>query len=100
MRLPDDCISDNLVNELFGQQHRFCDAEESNKCAILCPKNEHSRLVNEDVLSRLEGEMTSYHSIDTVKNDHGDDDADQQVNFPVEFLNTQSSGSPSARPKP
>jgi hypothetical protein len=32
--------------------------------------------------------MRSYHSIDTVKNDHGDNDADQQVSFPVEFLNT------------
>ena len=27
-----------------------------------------------------------YHSIDRVKSDRGDNDADQKVNYPVEFL--------------
>ena len=74
VRLPDLCLTSNLVNEVFGREHRVRDAEFLSRRAILRPKNEHSRVVNEDVLSRLEGALRTYKSTDSVKEDQGEDD--------------------------
>ena len=55
VRLSDDCVSDNVMTDPFGQWHKVSDVP---KWAL--------RLVNEGVLSRLEDEMKSYHSIDSI----------------------------------
>ena len=55
-----------------------------HKKAILCPKNEEALNINEDILSRLPGEMKTYYSVDTAKCD----DPSEALNYPVEFLNT------------
>lgn len=61
------------------------------KRAILCPKNEDCLALNTKIIQRLPGDMMSYRSIDSVK----EDDPDDVAKFPVEFLNTlQVSGLP------
>jgi ATP-dependent DNA helicase PIF1 len=51
---------------------------------ILCPKNEHSLLVNEEILQRLPGHEKLYTSVDEVECEEGDD----VTNYPTEFLNS------------
>jgi hypothetical protein len=52
--------------------------------AILCPKNEDTFMLNDDVLNRLEGEFKTYYSVDEVDAS----DEQERLNFPIEFLNT------------
>ena len=84
--IPSQYISADLVTDIFGTS--FSSEQVPFMCqrAILCPKNEHVRLINESVLSRLAAEEISYRSIDSVKAD--DNGLQSELNFPVEFLNT------------
>jgi hypothetical protein len=84
--IPRQLLSDQLVKDLFGATNLVEDAPAMSAQAILCPKNEHARLVNEDVLNRLEGNARTYVSIDHVKADQGEDEAGLQVTFSIEFL--------------
>lgn len=54
----------------------------------MCPKNEHVRLINDNVLQKLISNEICYCAIDSVKADNGSDDENMQVNFPVEYLNS------------
>ena len=49
---------------------------------FLCPKNTDVGFLNEEVLMRLEGEMTSYVSVDSID----DGTAEDSHNYPIEFL--------------
>ncbi|CAF4809532.1 unnamed protein product, partial [Rotaria sp. Silwood1] len=54
VELPSSCMLDgNLVDEIFGQNISIDDIPTLCNRTILCPKNEHSLLVNEEVLQRL-----------------------------------------------
>ncbi|CAF4426189.1 unnamed protein product [Rotaria sp. Silwood2] len=58
---------------------------------ILCPKNEHSLLVNEEALQRLPETEKTYTSVDEVECEDGDD----ITNYPTEVLNSRTpSGMP------
>lgn len=85
--IPSKFISKNIVTDVFGVTFTTQDVLSISKRAVLCPKNDHVRLLNESVLARLNAEEVSYYSIDSMVID--DDSFNQaQVNFPVEFLNT------------
>ncbi len=86
--MPREFLSENLVHDLFGQTHRVADAATMSKRAILCPKNEHARLINDEVLARLEGPVRTYRSIDRVRAEPGDDEDALQVQYPPEFLHS------------
>jgi hypothetical protein len=51
--------------------------------AILCPKNSDVHTINEDVLTRLQGDLITYFSADSLDDESN---ADRQ-NYPIEFLN-------------
>ncbi|CAF1593789.1 unnamed protein product [Didymodactylos carnosus] len=92
IELPRSCILDsNLVDEIFGQYISPEDISTLCNRTILCPKNEHSLLVNEEVLQRLTGIEKMYTSVDEVECEEGDD----VTNYPIEFLN---SAAPSEMP--
>ena len=87
IELPISCIlgnNSNLVDAIFGQNISVENI--SNLCnrIILCPKNEHCLLVNEEVLQRLPGTEKLYTSIDDMECDEGDEIS----NYPTEFLNS------------
>lgn len=68
----------------------------SDNCqsAILCPLNEDCFEINNAVLEKVPGEKRIYLSVDSVNTD----DASEQLQFPVEFLNSlEGSGLPRHR---
>ncbi|CAF3306522.1 unnamed protein product [Rotaria socialis] len=77
-------LDGNLVDEIFGQHISINDIPTLYNRTILCPKNQHSFLVNEEVLQRLPGTETTYTSVDDVECEDGDD----VTNYPTEFLNS------------
>jgi hypothetical protein len=82
IELPSSCIlNGNLVDEIFGQHISIEDVPTLCNRTILCPKNEHSLLVNEEVLQRLPGIEKMYTSVDEVE-------CDNVTNYPTEFLNS------------
>ena len=48
------------------------------------PKNDDSLRINNEILTRLDGSFTVYHSIDSLDTN----DEQERNNFPIEFLNT------------
>jgi len=74
----------NLVDEIFGQHISTEDISTLCIRRIFCPKNEHSLLVNEEVLQRLPGNEKVYTSVDEVQCEDGND----VTNYPTEFLNS------------
>ncbi|CAF3572606.1 unnamed protein product [Rotaria sp. Silwood1] len=85
IELPSSCmLNGNLVDEIFGQHISIEDVPTLCNRTILCPKNEHSLLVNEEVLQRLPETEKTYTSVDDVECEDGDD----VTNYPTEFLNS------------
>jgi len=78
------CCEQSLVTQVYGNRLTPTQAKEFPDRAILCPKNEDTFELNDDVLSRLEGDSQTYYSVDSI--DATDDE--ERLNFPVEFLNT------------
>ncbi|CAF2984367.1 unnamed protein product [Rotaria socialis] len=83
--LPTGCISDgNLADEIFGKHISLEDIPNLCDRVILCPKNEHSLIVNEQVLQRLPGIEKVYSSVDDIECEDGE----YVCNYPTEFLNS------------
>ncbi len=85
IELPIGCISGgNLADEVFGSHISLEDVPHLCDRVILCPKNEDSLIVNEQVLQRLPGMEKVYTSVDEVECEDGEDVS----NYPTEFLNS------------
>ncbi|CAF2095225.1 unnamed protein product [Rotaria magnacalcarata] len=83
--LPTGCISNgNLADEIFGKYISLEDVPNLCDRVILCPKNEHSLIVNEQILQRLPGIEKVYSSVDDIECEDGED----VCNYPTEFLNS------------
>ncbi|CAF2725446.1 unnamed protein product [Rotaria sp. Silwood2] len=89
VEIPISLISNDIFTDMFDNNFTYTDVERFSRRAILCPRNEYVRLINERVLMNLQNvEQMSFYAIDSVKNDDGVENDDLQVNIPVEFLNT------------
>ncbi|CAF3451155.1 unnamed protein product, partial [Rotaria socialis] len=83
--LPTGCISDSyLTGEIFGSHISLEDVPNLCDRVVLCPKTEHSLIVNEQVLQHLPGVETVYSSVDDIECEDGED----VCNYPTEFLNS------------
>ena len=71
---------DDLIDKTFGPINYTTDF--SNKM-ILAPKNDAVRHINDIITNKYPGETTRYYSADSI-----DIDDPNQINWPVEFLNT------------
>lgn len=88
IQIPKEHICENIETEIFGESFTQCDSVRLSKSAILCPKNDHVNIVNENVLRKLIGsEEKTLYSIDSARNDQNEEDAGVQSRFPLEFLN-------------
>lgn len=85
--LPPQCISENVIDDVFPAGFQ-ADDETMHQRFILAPLNEDSRLINEEIRSRLQGEIITYKSIDTVGANPNEDHAILQQLYPTEFLNS------------
>ncbi|KAM0734113.1 ATP-dependent DNA helicase PIF1 [Formica fusca] len=85
IEIPQDFISkESLITEIFGDKITKEQIRENSDRAILCPKNEDTFKINDEILSLMEGEEKEYLSIDSIVSD----DPQEQLNFPTEFLNS------------
>lgn len=87
---PSMIVTGSLIEAIYQ------DTTTEEKCSriILSPKNENCMQINEEVLSMIPGETTSYLSADAVKSDS----EEEQNNYPSEFLNSLTpSGMPPHR---
>jgi ATP-dependent DNA helicase PIF1 len=84
IEIPEDMLSSGqIVEEIFGTALTIEDIPHFSKIAILCPKNSDVDQINEEVLSILEGDTTTYLSSDAIV----DGNAEEINNYPMEFLN-------------
>ncbi|XP_011858555.1 PREDICTED: uncharacterized protein LOC105556091 [Vollenhovia emeryi] len=97
IEIPQDFISEqSLITEIFGDRITMEQVRQNQDRAILCPKNEDTFKINDEILRLMEGDEKEYLSIDSIMSD----DPQEQLNFPTEFLNSLSrSGMPVHRLK-
>jgi hypothetical protein len=69
IKLPENWVTEEcLIREIFGSGPVISlnDLRERPNRAILCPTNEDTFKINSEIINRLEGEATEYHSTDSV----------------------------------
>ncbi|GBO15888.1 hypothetical protein AVEN_158199-1 [Araneus ventricosus] len=83
VEIPEECVlRDSIVDENFGSS--VTDMENLSEKAILCPKNEDTLKINEQVWKKLSGQNKTYFSSDSIICE----DQEEQNNFPLDFINT------------
>ncbi|KMQ87709.1 atp-dependent dna helicase pif1-like protein [Lasius niger] len=97
IEIPQDFITKgSLITKIFGYTITMKQVQDNPDRAILCPKNEDTFKINDEILGLMEGEEKEYLSIDSIVSD----DPQEQLNFPTEFLNSMTpSGMPVHRLK-
>jgi hypothetical protein len=89
VEIPQQYICEDIETSIFGETFTPDDSIRLSMSAILCPKNDHVNLVNQNVLRKLIGsEEKILYSIDSARNDQNEEDANVQSRFPIEFLNS------------
>ena len=84
------CCNSSLVQEIFNG----CTNEEMETRVILSPKNADCLALNEEVLNKLQGELKTYFSVDSVTCNNNE----EAQNYPMEFINSLTpSGMPPHR---
>ncbi|XP_071652233.1 uncharacterized protein [Temnothorax longispinosus] len=91
IEIPQDFISkESIITEIFDDRITMEQRENPDR-AILCPKNEDTFKINDEILRLMEGEEKEYLSIDSIVSDN----PQEQLNYPTEFLNSMTpSGMP------
>ena len=91
--IPDELLLQNsdsenpMIDFIFGSSMSATDYRHYCSKAILCPLNEDSLKINEEILSRIEGEARTFFSTDEAVCDES-----EEVIYPVEFLNSLTPG--------
>jgi hypothetical protein len=89
IEIPPDFLDmqTNIMEHVFGHPSQLLDdgvADRICNRAILCPKNEDCRLINNNIVSKMPGPLKVYKSIDTMDSE----DPEEIANYPAEILNT------------
>ncbi len=85
MKLAPELLSDNIVTTVFGENINQLTPDELASRAVLCPKNEDTLQLNDKILSMLDGNTTTYFSVDLVSDCESEEERSQ---YPLEFLNS------------
>lgn len=81
--LPDRCLTADVVEEVYYPIGHLT-AERIASRAILCPKDEHCKMLNDKSFQYMSGSLITILSSDSVASE----DEDEIANFPVEYLNS------------
>jgi hypothetical protein len=84
--IPAQCLTDDIVNEIYGEAISVEEMENLETMSIVSPLNEDCLRLNEEILLRHEGEMQTYFSSDGIVIDSSNEGDD--TNYPTEFLNS------------
>ena len=78
--IPEECVCHNVIDAVYDDMLD----NQIERRVILCPRNDDTLEVNQQVLDRLPGQEKVYFSVDGVECD----DIEEQENYPLEFLNS------------
>nr|CAH0107953.1 unnamed protein product [Daphnia galeata] len=89
IEIPPDFLhmDTNMIEHVFGHPTQLLDegvSEQISNRAILCPKNEDCRVINNNIVSKMPGPLKVYKSIDTMDSE----DPEEIANYLAEILNT------------
>jgi hypothetical protein len=89
IEIPPDFLhmDTNMIEHVFGHPTQLLDegvSEQISNRAILCPKNDDCRMINNNIVSKMPGILKVYKSIDTMDSE----DPEEIANYPAEILNT------------
>jgi hypothetical protein len=85
IEIPSKFVTENsLIDFVYGKNITVKDVVSLSDRAILCPKNDATLAMNEEIINRLEGESKTYFSIDTVESEN----ESERLAYPVEVLNS------------
>ena len=81
IEIPESCVcKENIIDAVYDDML----GSDIDQRVILCPRNDDTLEVNQQVLDRLPGCEKAYFSVDDVQCD----DREEQENYPLEFLNS------------
>ena len=80
--IPKENLHDNVVQYVFGNINSL-NTEELSKRVVLATRNDVVRMLNSEIIDKLEGEEVIYKSVDGVVED---DEGDGQI-YTTEYLN-------------
>ena len=84
IRLPDQCITTgSIIDYVYPLKEPLDNVDLVKLKCILCPTNDDTFELNDQVLDRLEGPQSVYYSYDNIECD----DEEERTNFSPEFLN-------------
>ncbi|XP_055380655.1 uncharacterized protein LOC129611500 [Condylostylus longicornis] len=79
IKVPNSFLSNNIVTDIFGTSFTCTDVQNISQRAILCPKNDYVRLINENVLALLQNsEKITFNAIESLKNNDGSENDNLQ----------------------
>ena len=85
IELPSSIISEDIITEIYGQTFNSPeDVLQFSKVAILAPKNDHCRRINDKVLEMIPGKARTYTSVNRLISENDS----EVLQFPVEFLDS------------
>lgn len=82
MILKDD---EDIIFSVYGDINKLTETQISQR-VILAPTNAEVNMINQSVVSTLDGEEVVYTSFDSIISDNPDDP--EVINFPIEYLNS------------
>ena len=85
--LSDMICEGNLIDEIFGEVINEENIDVMAKRAILCPRNDDTLKINDEILKRMPGEARVYASADTVST-IVDTSQEELANYSTEFINS------------
>lgn len=77
-----NCVTDSLVDEIFGNCIDSNDCDRLDSTVIVCTRHDDTFLINDKIVARVNLLEHTYVSLDSVASHTGDDITD----FPAEFL--------------
>ena len=84
IELPPSMLSTDIITDIYGENFSSPeDVIQFSKVAILAPKNDHCREINEKILNLIPGELKTYKSVNRLITEN-----DEVLQFPVEFLDS------------
>ncbi|XP_055331216.1 uncharacterized protein LOC129583443 [Paramacrobiotus metropolitanus] len=85
IEVPECCISSgNIIQEVFGDIIPVDNTEKLLGSVILCPTNDETLEIIDEIVEKIEGAAATYESIDSITCEEGEDPTE----FPEEFLYT------------
>ena len=83
IKIPDECIiNGSIIDQIFPPHEPLEDVEVVKLKCILCPTNDETFELNDQVLDRLKGISSVYYSSDSIECDNDQ----EKANFQTEFL--------------